>query len=232
MSSTNPDPEIIEKLFPKTSQWMVDVIYDTLSTIHQLFIKAGINYTIFGGTMLGSKRHGGLIPWDDDADVAIHISDKIKLLTLTKEFEDRGFLLSIEPLFGYRVWDCERTVFQSRYQLQVPFVDIFLIDNDSYQYYYTTDVAKEMFPEEPLPYGCFQRLIDVPFGHLTLRGLNDDDVEQYLKVNYGKDWNHVAWRDYDHLTGQILPRIPITLEQFYLSHPALHSQYHQKLSST
>jgi lipopolysaccharide cholinephosphotransferase len=214
-----------EEILKRTSQEMVDVIYDTLEVIDRILRSAKIDYTIFCGTMLGSQRHGGLIPWDDDGDIAIQRKDEEKLLTLTKTFADQGYVLAAEPEFGYRVWDPCRTIVRVCDQLRIPFVDIFLMDNEFNKYVYITESAKIYFPGEPLPFGCFQRLIDVPFGHLILRGLNFDDAKQHLNENLGTDWNEVAWRDFDHVTADVLPKIRVTLDRPDLLHPALHSQH-------
>jgi lipopolysaccharide cholinephosphotransferase len=225
MSTASRIPGDSENVLKKTSQTMVDIIYDTLEITHDLLTKAKINYTILGGTMLGSKRHGGLIPWDDDGDIGIEIKDEQKLLALKDAFADRDFVLGPEPLFGYRVWHRDRTVLQERYQLHVPFVDIFMIKNDSNRYHYTTKKIKEMYPGEPLPYGCFERLIDASFGHLTLRGLNDNDAREHLTTQYGPNWSFSAYRDYDHLTGEIIPAVVVVLDQPTISRPALHSKH-------
>lgn len=43
---------------------------ELLSEVDRVCRKCGINYQIIAGTLLGAVRHGGYIPWDDDADVA------------------------------------------------------------------------------------------------------------------------------------------------------------------
>ena len=54
------------------SQLYVDILYFMLETIDDVFTKANVSYSTSGGTTLGAIRHGGLIPWDDDADLVVY----------------------------------------------------------------------------------------------------------------------------------------------------------------
>ncbi|MBO4827004.1 MAG: LicD family protein [Prevotella sp.] len=47
------------------------VSLELLLDVHTFCKENNINYTLYGGTMIGAVRHGGFIPWDDDVDVAM-----------------------------------------------------------------------------------------------------------------------------------------------------------------
>ena len=44
---------------------------ELLQEVDRICSKCNIHYNIIAGTLLGAVRHGGFIPWDDDADVAL-----------------------------------------------------------------------------------------------------------------------------------------------------------------
>lgn len=82
-----------ELIFKRTSPAIVNQLYQGLKDMHEIFIAKQIPYWIEFGTLLGSVRHRGLIPWEDDADVCIDLSDKAKLLALEPLFLNLGYSL-------------------------------------------------------------------------------------------------------------------------------------------
>ena len=54
-----------------TLQDIKDVSLDILLDVHNFCVAHNIQYTLFGGSMIGAIRHKGIIPWNDDIDIAM-----------------------------------------------------------------------------------------------------------------------------------------------------------------
>lgn len=81
--------------------------------------KHNIEYWACGGTLLGAIRHHGFIPWDNDIDISIMLSDFNKI----KENLDQHETLSyVECRFGMKIYIENKVVFPYAF----PFIDVFL----------------------------------------------------------------------------------------------------------
>lgn len=97
--------------------------------------KHGLQYYIYGGTLLGAIRHKGFIPWDDDVDIAMPRKDYEKLKQFQDELPDYMFLDTIQRK-GHQ-WTAAHIV-DTRYKVEVGYgqtkaemcvwMDILIID--------------------------------------------------------------------------------------------------------
>ena len=81
-------------------------LYKILEDVTKLLDKKGIEYWVNGGTLLGVVRHKGLIPWDDDLDIAVlNTSKNINKIKSLEESLKKINLGLTKVFYGYKIYD-------------------------------------------------------------------------------------------------------------------------------
>lgn len=112
---------------------------ELLLEVDRIAKKHDIPYRIIAGTMLGAVRHGGFIPWDDDADVAMLREDyeRFREACRTELDPEKYYFQDHKTTEGYR-WGYgklrrKNTLFLREHQEHMPyeqgvFIDVFPMD--------------------------------------------------------------------------------------------------------
>ncbi len=112
---------------------------ELLKEVDRICKRCGIHYNIIAGTLLGAVRHGGYIPWDDDADVAFLREEYEKFrIACEKELDHTRFYFQDHRntpgyRWGYGKLRRKGTQFLRANQEHMPyeqgiFIDIFPLD--------------------------------------------------------------------------------------------------------
>lgn len=112
---------------------------EMLIEVDRICKKCGIKYNIIAGTLLGAVRHGGFIPWDDDADIAMLRPEYEKFREACKtELDKTRFIFQDHRntkgyRWGYGKIRRKKTLFLREHQEHMPyfqgvFIDIFPLD--------------------------------------------------------------------------------------------------------
>lgn len=175
-----------------SEQWLVDRIYRGLEVTDGFLGRLGIPYTMIGGTLLGAFRHGGLIPWDDDADLGIRQRDVPELLAWAKPYlRERGFDLGYAA-YHLKIFPRDGHQEHPAYPFRAPAVDLFpMIERGPGKWGYAYPGANEVWPEHFQDLD-FARLDRHAFGPLRLSGPAEEEARRFLAVAYGPEWASVA----------------------------------------
>lgn len=58
-------------------------LLDMMKRVHTFLSENGVEYFLFGGSLLGAVRHNGIIPWDDDMDIVMDRANYYKLVEIS-----------------------------------------------------------------------------------------------------------------------------------------------------
>ena len=112
---------------------------EMLSYIDSVCRKNNIHYWLSSGTCLGAIRHGGFIPWDDDADIEMLREDYIRLKNAILDDKDHpyiwqdhstdyGYLAPYAKLRDRHSIIKENTLNDKFYNHRGIYVDIFILE--------------------------------------------------------------------------------------------------------
>ncbi len=81
-----------------------DVQKELISEVKRICLKNNIHFNMVGGTMLGAIRHGGYIPWDDDADIGFLRTEyeKFRKACKTDLNHEKYYMQDLRDTEGYR----------------------------------------------------------------------------------------------------------------------------------
>lgn len=111
---------------------------DILSKVLNFFEENSIPYFTSGGTTLGSVRHHGFIPWDDDIDLYVPRKDYDRMMSLAKGNlidgyisikcpGDKNYIYQFAKACNENTIIYEKNVSDTKYAIGI-FIDIFPLD--------------------------------------------------------------------------------------------------------
>lgn len=117
-------------------------LLDILTEVDKICRRYNLKYWLCSGTLLGAIRHGGFIPWDDDIDIEMEISDYKKLLEiLPKELPnwlvlqtndtDPGYFLTFAKVRDLHSHLVEHGNLDKIFKYQGVFIDIFPLEQSN-----------------------------------------------------------------------------------------------------
>lgn len=103
----SPQAKAARYMWPAVKQ---AAVHTAAARVAEALSAAGIEFWPMCGTLIGSLRHGGVIPWDDDVDLAVWEADAPRVRAAVQAHKDAGSISRLGELLpglGLRILQIE-----------------------------------------------------------------------------------------------------------------------------
>jgi len=176
-------------------------MYGFMAQVQQILEAHKIPYWATYGTLLGTIRDKGIIPWDDDFDLSCFQSDTPKLLNLKTEFEHEGLVIE-ETKTTIRIYKKEGLKMRPRqgkaFQIfpglwyvrhkheRFPCVDIYPVQLEGTRYQHANKAIRQDYPKHFYDKDDLLPLEQKPFGPIGM--MVPHQADNVLNRMYGTTW--------------------------------------------
>ena len=164
---------------------IVHEIYQMFKDVSELLDKNNIKYWASGGTLLGSVRHEGFIPWDDDVDIAILDTDVEKLSNLKAQLNEIGYDIDMNFSLCIKIFPMTGVTLAHDGGLRYPYLDIFPMKELDGYYTHITKQAIDAYSYDTFSKADIDNLKRCKFGNIEV--WCPDNAEANLKGFYGRN---------------------------------------------
>lgn len=196
--------------------------YDLMMKVDHIFREHKIPYCAIFGTLLGAIRHQGMIPWDDDLDIAIPSTYKEELAHLQEALATQGLELYYWTPIFYKIFpkDGEKIITAEGIEVpwKYPFIDVFEVTECDGKCYFSrhSNPKVDLFPpkEDSPDWSLFSKEFRYPFPTATFGPMQipiPHNAYGIITRSYGDDWNQVAYVLFNHQKEMHLKKIKVQL---------------------
>lgn len=180
-----------------------------LRLFNYICVKEKISFMLYGGSLLGSYRHHGKIPWDDDVDVLVGSKFKKRLRQILETESDWSNFLSVQTntLSQWKVY--------RKADDHWPFIDVFFYDENQTHLWDTAPQYQGRF--------VYHKKDVFPFKFRLFNGLCmpvPKNIRVILEQNY--DVDRCQSPSFNHFTNSRIPskrRLNLPCNQLYAWFP-------------